>query len=210
MSLNKLYGTLVFIQVDKPRACFDKEKGQEFKASIVVDEDTADAWEEAYPKQAAKAIKTSDFEGIYKVPPPEAFAEQRKQFIITLRKNTKLANGQDVPQQYLPKAYHQKGSTLVDITTSILVANGSIGAISVDGYEGKMGPVARLKNILVTDLIEYEPRDSDEDGAEFSEDIGVEKPKGKPQDKPKDNPQEKPTAKKTKAKQEEVGDDSPF
>ena len=57
MNLNKLTGTLVYVQVNKPVDCFVKEKGQEWKASIIVDEDTADAWNEAYPKQTATVIK---------------------------------------------------------------------------------------------------------------------------------------------------------
>jgi hypothetical protein len=141
MAISKLTGTLVYVQLDTPKPCFDAEKGTEWKASIVVSEDDADEWNDAYPKQKAKEVKTSEFEEIYKIPAP--FADQRKQYIITLRKNTKLANGNPVPLQYTPKVFQQKGKTLVEITSSVLVANGSEGQISVDHYDAKMGPVAR-------------------------------------------------------------------
>ena len=153
MSINKLIGTLVYVQVDAPKPCFVAEKGQEWKASIVVSEDVADEWDEAFPKQTAKQVKTSEFEAMYKTVAP--FPEQRKQYIITLRKNTKLGNDKEVPVQYQPKVFQQKGNVLVDITHSALPSNGSQGAISVDVYEGKMGTFARLKNVLVTKLIEY-------------------------------------------------------
>lgn len=167
MAISKLSGTLVYVQLDTPKPCFDAEKGTEWKASIVVSEDDADEWNDAYPKQKAKEVKTSEFEEIYKIPAP--FADQRKQYIITLRKNTKLANGNPVPPQYTPKVFQQKGKTLVDITSSVLVANGSEGQISVDHYDAKMGPVARLKNVKVDTLIEYvKPEGSGyESGSEF-------------------------------------------
>ena len=118
MAISKLTGTLVYVQLDTPKPCFDPEKGTEWKASIVVSEDDADEWNDAYPKQKAKEVKTSEFEEIYKIPAP--FADQRKQYIITLRKNTKLANGNPVPPQYTPKVFQQKGKTLVEITSSVL------------------------------------------------------------------------------------------
>ena len=58
---------------------------------------------------------------------------------------------------------------MVEITSSVLVANGSEGQISVDHYDAKMGPVARLKNVKVDTLIEYvKPEGSGyESGDEF-------------------------------------------
>lgn len=78
MSLNKLTGTLVYVQVQKPVECYVKEKGFEYKASIIVDEDTADAWNEAYPKQTATVIKTSEFESKFKIPAP--YPDAKKQY----------------------------------------------------------------------------------------------------------------------------------
>jgi hypothetical protein len=167
MSIAKLNGTLVYVQVNEPKQCFAAEKGEEWKASIVVSEDDAEAWDDTYPKQTAKQVKTSEFESIYKIPAP--FPNQRKQYVITARKNTKLGNGNPVPIQYQPKVFQKKGNTLVDVTTSVLPANGSVGAISIESYEGKMGIFARLKNVLVTEMIEYKRADSGSsaDGSEF-------------------------------------------
>ena len=167
MSIEKLTGTLVYVQVDKPKKCFVEEKGEEFKASIVISEDDAEAWDDTYTKQPAKQVKTAEFESIYKIKPP--FPEQRKQYIVTLRKNTKLGNGADLPQKYFPKVFQKKGNVLVDITSTILVSNGSTGAISVESFMSKMGTeFARLKNIMVVNLIEYEKANAAGDsGSEF-------------------------------------------
>lgn len=209
MKISKLVGTLVFVQVDTPKVCFDTDKGQEWKASIVVTEDDADNWNDAYPKQKAKEIKTSEFEGVYKVEAP--FPDQRKQYIITLRKNTKLGNGNPVPPQYTPKVFQQKGNTLVEITTSVLVANGSEGQISIDHYEGPMGPVARLKNVKVDTLIEYVRQEVNyEPGSEFDDD-DADDGEGNNVKVPAKAKQTaaKPAAKKQEEPKDEF-DDSPF
>jgi hypothetical protein len=158
MSIKKLEGTLVYVQVQKPVDCYVKEKGQELKASIVVDEETADAWNEMYPKQPAKVVKTAEFEAMFKVPAP--LPSEKKQYVITLRKNTKLSNGEPVPDKYIPKLFQRNAEGLLeDITQTVLPANGSKGALAVEHYDGKLGAVARLKNVLVTELIEYQARD---------------------------------------------------
>lgn len=174
-TLTKLTGTLVFVQLNKPVACFDAAKGMEWKASVVVDEDTADTWNEQFPKQSAKVVKTSDFAGIYKVEAPHPDA--KKQYIITVRKNTKLANGEGVPDIYQPKVLLEAEGRK-DVTESVIPANGSTGIISLDIWESNKGPVARLKNVLVKDLIEFEGGSgaSYNPGDEFGDDEPAEKP----------------------------------
>ena len=159
-----LTGTLVYVQVQQPKQCYEESKGQEWKASIVVSEDDAEQWDETYPKQTAKQVKTSDFLTYYKIPAP--FPSQRKQFVITVRKNTQLGNGATVPEKYQPKVFEKVQNKVVDVTKTKLPANGSIGQISIESFEGKMGVFARLKNVLVTEMIEY-IKDDDGSGSEF-------------------------------------------
>ena len=169
--MKSLKGMLVYVMLDKARPCYDESKGREWKAGIVLtDEDVVDEFNELYPKQAAKKVKTADFEQIYKCSPPEGAGKHV--WVITLRKNTKLANGEPVPDKYRPRVFQRKGGALVDITNTSLPSNGSLGEISIDHYEGKMGNVARLKNVLVTNLIEYERSGGAEyeAGDEFADD----------------------------------------
>lgn len=207
MPIKKLTGTLLFVQVQSPVDCYEKAKGKEWKASIAVDEDTADAWNEDYPKQAATVVKTSEFEAKYKVAPP--IPDAKKQYVITLRKNTKLGNGEDVPDIYQPKVQIRDADEETgykDVTAEVLVANGSKGSMSIDLWEMSKGNVARLKNILVTELIEYEKKEGTGGtyvpGSEFDDDEAPAKPAAKAK-----------ATKPTKApvvKDEAEEDDSPF
>jgi len=128
--MKKLTGMLVFVQVDKAVPCYDKEKGKEFKAGVVVDEDTADAFAEIFSKQPARKVKRSEFESIYKVEPPEG--TEKNLYVITLKKNEKLSNGNPVPDLYRPKVFLQTPKGRDEITTSKLVGNGSYGTLSID------------------------------------------------------------------------------
>lgn len=201
MQLNgKLEGILVYVQLAEPVACYEAVKGTEWKASIVVDEDTADAWDEIAGKQGATAVKTSDFETKYKIEAP--FPEQKKQFIITLKQNTKTAAGEDFPEKYRPRVYQKQGATLVDITKQYLVANGSKGVISFKELDTQYGKTYRLQNILVTELIEYVQTEGDyTPGSEF--DSSSESPSATPVTKPA-------TAPKKTAKAATLEDDAPF
>lgn len=175
--MKSLIGTLVYVMLDKPRNCYEESKGQEWKSGIVLtDEDVVDEFNDLYPKQSAKKVKATDFEQIYKCHVPEGAG--KNVWVITLRKNTKLANSEPVPDKYRPRVFQRKGGVLVDITTTVLPSNGSKGEISIDHYEGKMGNVARLKNVLVTDLVEYEGGKGGnyESGSEFDADDGSDTP----------------------------------
>jgi hypothetical protein len=68
--------------------------------------------------------------------------------------------------------FKREGNTKIDITFSVLPGNGSLGFLSIERYEGKMGAVARLKNVLVTNLVEYEKSSGTdyESGDEFADD----------------------------------------
>lgn len=167
--MKKLTGMLVYVQLDKSVPCYEKEKGKEWKAGVVVDEDTADAFAEIFNKQPARKVKRTEFESIYKVAPPEG--TEKNLYVITLKKNDKLANGEPVPDKYRPRVFLQNGNTRTDITMTTLVGNGSYGTISIDRYDNDYGSSARLMNILVTDLVEYERTGNDyESGSEFDDD----------------------------------------
>jgi hypothetical protein len=209
--ISKLTGTLVFACLQDPVACYDKEKGKEWKVGIVVDEDTADEWEKIYKKQPATAVKTVDFEGLYKCSAP--FPDEKKQYVITLKKNTKLSNGEDVPDKYKPKVLVQTSEGREDVTETTLVGNGSIGQVSVDHFESSYGSVARLKNVLVTELVEYTKSEgkSYSSGDEFDDEQPVEPPKSaRTASKPEVKGTAKVAAKTASKKVVEDDEDSPF
>lgn len=216
--MNKLTGMLLYVQLNKPVKGYVKAgeapKPDEWKASVAItDEDTVDAYE-AFAKginaaTSIKKVKSTEFEAIYKVAPPEDAGKNI--WVITLRKSTELGKtGKPVPDLYKPKVFEKVGKALVDVTNSKLPANGSYGSISIDKFERTNGTTSLyLKNVLVTSMIEYiaEEGAGYEAGSEFDDDEEVEAPKAalKAKAEPK---AEKPKARaKVEAEDEE---DLPF
>lgn len=220
--MDKLQGTLVYVAIDKPVKAFQKEgtpkKPDEWKASVVIaDEDTVDEFEE-YCKSidanpSIKKVKAAEFEEIYKCAVPEGAG--KNVWVITLRKSTELGKtGQPVPDKYKPRAYEQteeNGKILrSEITNTKLIGNGSQGIISIDKFERTNGTVSLyLKNILVTDLVEYvKPEGAGDDyvpGSEFDDEAPVEAPAKEAPAKPA----AKPAAKKANAPKVEASEEDP-
>ena len=57
LTQNTIEGTLVLVSIQTPQTKYQSTE-KEYKAGVVVDEDTADAWNERFPKQTAKVVKT--------------------------------------------------------------------------------------------------------------------------------------------------------
>ena len=166
LTQNTIEGTLVFVSVQTPQTKYQSNE-KEYKAGVVVDEDTADVWNERFPKQTAKVVKTSDFKEAYKIDAP--FPDAKKQYVITLKKDAQYADGNPVPKQYLPKVLLQDGKQAIDVTDSQLPANGSVGKISFETRENSYGTFAKLRNVLVTEMIEYK-----KGGGNAGDDFGLE------------------------------------
>jgi len=202
---DKIRGTLVYVQVQQAVKSFQKPgapvKPDEYKAGVVVtDEDWMDEFEDELKRVDAKVsiakVKAVEFENIYKCPVPEGAG--KNVWVITLRKSVELGKtGKPVPDEFKPKVYEKIGSTLLDVTATKLPANGSKGIISVDVFERTNGSTSLyLKNVLVTEMIEYVRKSSDyKAGSEFDdelEDEAEDKPKAEKADKPKPKAKAKP------------------
>jgi hypothetical protein len=178
--MQKLTGMLLYVSLNKPQKAYVKPgepaKPDEWKASVAItDEDILDQYEEFAQsidaKTSVKKVKTAEFETIYKVAPPEDAGKNI--WIVTLRKSTELGKtGKPVPDLYKPKVFEKVGKALVDVTNSKLPANGSYGSISIDKFERTNGTASLyLKNVLVTEMIEYvaETGPEYEPGSEFDD-----------------------------------------
>ena len=163
---NTIEGTLVFVTVQTPQTKY-QSTDKEFKVGIVVDEDTADSWNERFPKQTAKVVKTSDFKETYKIDP--VFPDEKKQYVITIKKPASYKDGKELPEMYRPKVLLQDGKTAIDVTKTILPANGSKGKVSFEENNNDFGTFSRLRNVLVTEMIEYK-----KGGSNVGDDFGLE------------------------------------
>jgi hypothetical protein len=118
-----------------------------------------------------KKVKSADFEDKYKCALPEGAG--KNVWVFTLRKSVELGKtGKPVPLQYQPKVFEKVKNTLVDVTHSKLVGNGSYGTVSIDRFDRTAGGASLfLKNLLVTKMVEYVPSESDyQPGSEFGDD----------------------------------------
>lgn len=166
LTQNTIEGTLVFVTVQTPQTKY-QSTDKEFKVGIVVDEDTADAWNERFPKQTAKVVKTSDFKDTYKIDP--VFPDEKKQYVITVKKPASYKDGKELPEMYRPKVLLQEGKVALDVTKTTLPANGSKGKVSFEENNNDFGTFSRLRNVLVTEMIEYKKV-----GSNVGDDFGLE------------------------------------
>jgi hypothetical protein len=220
--MNKLTGTLLYVQLNKPTKAFFKagedKKPDEWKASVaIVDEDIIDEFEDycktVDAKVSVKKVKSTEFKATYKVDAPEGAGKNL--WVVTFRKSTELGKtGRAVPDQYKPKVFEKIKDILVDVTNTKLPANGSIGSISIDEFTRDNGTSSMyLKNVLVTKMIEYVQEESEVyiPGNEFSEEVhevaAIEKTQVK--NKPVTTPAVKTKA-KAKVETEDFDDDIPF
>jgi hypothetical protein len=179
-NFTKISGMIIHCKIAKPVDAYKKQgapaKPQEWKCSIVLtDEDYVDELE-AYGKSldtllSMKKVKTADFQEIHKTAPPKDAS--KNVWVMTLRKSTESGKtGQPVLAKYEPRVLEMVGNTMVEITRTKGVGNGSYGVMSVDRFDRRDGGSSLyLKNLLVTELIEYTEKESEyEIGSEFGDD----------------------------------------
>ena len=204
---DKIEGMLLYTSIRESVKAYQKPgtdpKPNEYKVSVVLTyEDYVDDLEDWANKNdvklSLKKVKTAEFEGIYKTKPPEGAA--KNVWVWTLRKSVELGKtGKPVPDKYKPKVYQRKGATLVDVTGTVLVGNGSIGVVSTDLFVRNNGSASiYLKNVLVKDLVEYIKEESGSSYIEGSE-FGI----------PVEDTEDK-SEKKSKVVESEEDDSSPF
>lgn len=184
--MNKINGMLLYVCVQESVKSYQEPgtppKPNEWKASIAIaDEDLLDEFE-AYAKSidakiSTTKVKRTEFEGKYKVAPPEG--DGKNIWVLTFRKSVELGKtGKPVPDLYRPKVFEKVGNNVVEITNSKLVGNGSLGSISIEKFDRTNGTASLyLKNVLVTKLIEYTKTGSDYvPGSEFDDDASAPTP----------------------------------
>lgn len=150
----------------------EKQTRWEYSVDVVVDEDTADQFDELFPKQSAKKFLKKAFMEQYKIESdadfPEALdSKAKKFFVIKLRqgthyeekdKATKKKTGRWLPfsNEIRPRCVEVVGDKKVDITLTKEVGNGSIGTVIAKVTTSDLyGNSAKLRGILVTNLLEY-------------------------------------------------------
>lgn len=172
--VNNVY--FAFCKIQQPVEAINKAN-TELSVSVVMDEDTADNWNEANPNNLYKSIKNDAFEEKYKFAAP--FSDQKKQFVVTVKKMFSK-DGVELPEKFRSRVFEVVDGKNVDCTFTKLVANGSRGKLSYSTYTNSFGQFAQLDAILVEDMIEYvqEAGDSKAAGSDFGDVELAPAPKG--------------------------------
>ena len=161
-------GTLVYAKVGQPDNAYQSTE-KEWSIEVIVDEDTADKWDEQFKKQPAKKIKATDFESKYKIPLPTHLKGEKNVFGIKLKRKA-TNDGVPVEESFRPKVYiDDTEGNRTEIGQAKLVANGSFGKVSYYISENDYGKFSRLQNVLMDEdkFVEYESKSSGGSGSEF-------------------------------------------
>jgi len=217
---SKISGMLCYVQMNEPVKAYVKPgtppKPDEYKCSVVLtSEDFVDDLE-SYAKSldtmlSLKKVKSAEFESVYKVAPPEDAG--KNVWVLTLRKSTQLGKtGRPLPDIHKPKVFEKIKNTMVEVTTTKAVANGSYGTVSIDRFDRSNGGSSLyLKNLLVTNMIEYVKQDSDyEAGSEFGDDSASDGNGGSTKVPASAKTKVAPKAQSKVAPQNDESDDFPF
>ncbi len=141
-------GMLVYAKIAEPSQKY-QSKDTEYTISVIVDEDSADAWDAEFKKQPAKKIKASEFEGKYKIALPDNLKGEKNVYEIKLKRDA-TKDGEEFYPENRPKVFvDYANGDRVDITESRLIANGSYGKVSYRINTNDFGTFAKLANVLM-------------------------------------------------------------
>lgn len=206
-------GVACYVKVHKPYPKYQSEE-MEFTIDLIVPKDVAKQWKKDFKKQPPKEFDNDEFKEKFKIDPP--FDDQDEQFVIKLKTEAQYKDGKEKEKKYWPRVLVlDDEGVAVDIEQGILVGNGSKVKVSYNTRSNDFGTFAKLKNILVLDLVEFEEFGGASAGSEFGvkvktnsefkEDVEKEE-KGEAQKKDK---APKPSL-KNQEEPKDFEDDSPF
>jgi hypothetical protein len=160
-----------YTSIKEPKNKFESTE-KEYSVTLALTKEDAAAFSKMHPRQKAKVIDNEEFMTKYKTDVP--FESQPLQYLITLKQSVNKADGTPMPEGLRPHVFHQDASgTIRDITETTLVGNGSRGKARYSIISNTYGDFAKLKHILVTDLIEYEAKDNGDEWAEAAKASGA-------------------------------------
>lgn len=199
-------GTFVYAKVGQPDTKYQSTE-KEWSIEVIVDEDTAEAWDEQFKKQPAKKIKVADFESKYKIPCP--IQGVKNVYSIKLKRQA-TNDGVPVDDNFRPKVFvDDANGERTEIGQSRLIANGSFGKVSYYISSNDFGTFSRLQNVLMTEdgFKEYQSSGGNKAGDEFgSKPVKVEAAR----EETLNARPEKVVKKVTKVEESEDDSESPF
>lgn len=150
-------GTAIYDQRD-----WAKPTHFEYTVDCVVDEDTADAIEENFPKTSIKKFSKEKFMENFKVESEEDLPfDAKKYYVVKFKQSAQNKDGEPINPALRPRAIDVSGEKPVDITADKLVGNGSSGAVMLAvSSNPTYGTFCYLRLMKIESLVEYESSDS--------------------------------------------------
>ena len=165
--------TLMYTKLKKAAPIYDQKDLPkhaqtmfEYTADLVVNEDVADLWDEQFPKQSAKKLLKAAFMKQYKIEkdedfPPSLDPKAKKFFVIKVKQNTHFKDRKTgtitaLSPDTRPRAVAVVNGKKTDITLTTEIGNASVGdVLCMVNHNPTYGASAKLKGVLVTELVEY-------------------------------------------------------
>ena len=145
--------TLCFAKIAESGKKFESED-REYSVNVTVNKQTAKDFKKKFTKQPIKEFDNKDYEVKFGIKVP--YPEQDEQFVIKLSKGHIINGVESYNNKFRPQAYLvNQDSTLTCITTSRLIANGSVADVAYRVTTNKFGTFAHLEGVRITNLIEY-------------------------------------------------------
>lgn len=163
-----------YCKVQKPSAVYEqrqmaKPTMTEYSVDLLVDEETADQWDEVFTKQPSKKMTAAKFKEKFKIedeivlPDPKA----KKFFLIKVKQAAQKKDGTDIHPKMRPRVAQVIDGKPVDITFKELVGNGSKVDVLMRANQNDFGCFSYLQTVKVNELVSYSIDNSDEDEEEF-------------------------------------------
>lgn len=144
--------TLCFVKIAESGTKY-KSEDREYSLNATVSKQAAKEFKKKFPKQSVKEFDNEEYETKYGISVP--YPQQDEQYVIKLSKGH-IRGGKEIDNKFRPQAYIvNEDSTLTCITTSRLIANGSVADVAYRVTTNEFGTFAHLEAIRITNLIEY-------------------------------------------------------
>lgn len=201
--------TFAYAKLAEPTKKYQSEDTL-YEVDCIVTKAVAKAFNKEFAKQKAKELDREDFVAKYKMDPPY---EGDEIYVIKLRKPASK-DGEVFDEKYRPKVLvDMNDGERVDVTTSRLISNGSVGKASYRVTSNDFGTFAQLNNLLIEEdnFKEYVSSGGGVAGSEFGDSKPVRaEPAKESATKARANKEvEKPVKPKAKPAEDDLSD-APF
>jgi len=168
---------LAFVKLKTAQKKYESEE-TEYTINFFSNEDFSDDWGDRFPKASIKKIKTEEFADKYGFEAP--YPDAKRQYVLKSSVRAQMEDKGsdkmvDVPYDYSmrPKVKQVVDGKIFDITMKGNVGNGSSANLLFKEAGNKYGNFAYLQEVLITELVEYKSKGSNNSWAEYGEEADV-------------------------------------